>query len=191
MNGIDLAVEWAASAHRRIGVLLPIDIDLACRAVHLRVRSKRLHEDSDGYLLRTPKRWYAVINTDRTQERQRWTLAHELCEYLIARRQVMPDTGPRTILCDKGTAHERLCDRFAAALLMPASVLRDQARELRHGPKNDKTDVLASRFGVSEMAMRIRLRELRMGYALRQTRVVIDEGKISCMIDEVTARHHR
>jgi Zn-dependent peptidase ImmA (M78 family) len=160
VKDLDRAVEWAASAHRRVGTAIPIDVATACHIVKLRVRSKRLHEDSDGYLLRTPKYWYAVINTDRPQERQRWTLAHELCEYLIARQYHDSEAGPRTIMRACGTAQERLCDRFAAELLMPADQVRAQANEVHHSARNDKTNVLASRFGVSETAMRIRLREI-------------------------------
>jgi Zn-dependent peptidase ImmA (M78 family) len=53
---------------------------------------------------------------------------------------------------------ERLADRYAATLTMPAA---DVARLLKEfSDSGDKADVMAARFGVSEAAMRWRIQEL-------------------------------
>ena len=159
---LDHALEWAASAHKRFGQDLPIDIRTICRAVKLYVRHEPLHEDTGGYLLRTPKRWYAVINSRFPEERQRWALAHELGEYMLVRqRERKGEQFPRGELRVYEPRKERFCDRFAANLLMPQSAVRAQSAEVHHSPGNSKVDVLAGRFAVSAQAMRLRLREIR------------------------------
>lgn len=160
----DLAAEWASSALKRIGDTIPVDVRAACRAVKLYSRQEQLQEDARGFLIKTPARWYAVINSTRSEESRRWILAHELCEYLMVRQQERRGRvyRPRERVECEGDGHERLCDRFAALLLMPEARVRALASDLHHDLRNDKTDVLASRFGVSEQAMRIRLRELRL-----------------------------
>lgn len=162
MTAPDLAAEWAASALKRIGDSVPIDVRAACRRVKLWVRPEEMHEDSRGFLLKTPARWYAVINSRIPEERRRWALAHELCEYLLVRQQERQGRvyKPRDRIECEHDGQERLCDRFAALLLMPEARVREIAREVHHSAKNNKTNVLAGRLGVSEQAMRLRLREL-------------------------------
>jgi len=151
----DLAVEWAASAWRHLELSIPVDLRKVCRQVKLYVRQADLGHTA-GHLMQTPKRFYAVINSRDHLERQRFTLAHEIGEYLLLqhyKRHGWP------VLSNSYT--ERFCDRFAVHLLMPSELVREQAAEVGHCPRrNDKTVVLASRFGVSEQAMRARLVEL-------------------------------
>ncbi len=56
-------------------------------------------------------------------------------------------------------SEERLATLFAVHVTMPESEVRRQAAELGHAGQN-KSRVLASRFGVSHAAMLLRLREL-------------------------------
>ncbi len=170
--GVDLAIEWSASALKRVGDSIPVDVRSACRIAKLWVRFEELPEDTRGFLLKTPARWYAVVNSRRSQESRRWILAHELCEYMLVRRQERRGRvfKPRDRVECEDDRHEQLCNRFAALLLMPEARVRDLAAELHHSPRNNKTAVLAGRFGVSEQAMQLRLRELRLLPRGRATR---------------------
>lgn len=150
----DLAAEWAASAWRNLELTIPVDLHKVRRHLKLRLRKSDLGYNP-GHLLKTAKCRYAVLNLRDCLERQRFTLAHEIGEFLLMQHYErlgrVPPVGERA---------ERFCDRFATMLLMPADLVNDVAAELGHGPRNPKADVLASRFGVSMQAMRQRLREL-------------------------------
>ncbi len=149
-----LAQEWAASAWKNLGLSIPVDVDVVRR--HLKLYLRRVDAGyNGGHLLKTPKRWYVVINTRDPMERQRFTAAHEIGEYLLIRHYQRQGKEP-----PKSSRNERFCDAFAAHLLMPEDIVRQQADELCHGRRNDKRDVLASRFGVSREALNIRLRDL-------------------------------
>ena len=79
-------------------------------------------------------------------------LWHEFFEILSAHPRFPSRLPPE--------AEERLATQFAVHVMMPEMDVRRNAAELRHPHELDKTRVLAGRFGVSLMAMRIRLREL-------------------------------
>ncbi|MCE5322109.1 ImmA/IrrE family metallo-endopeptidase [bacterium] len=161
-NPIDLAQEWAASAWKRFDFELPVNLSLICKYLKINFRHKVMEDAVGGYLLRTPKRRYIVMNSNHELARQRFTIAHEIAEFLLDRRQEY--SGRRYSIDGSQEPRERFCNRFAANLLMPAAAVLTQAQELHHSTRNNKTNVLASRFGVSEQAMRYRLNEL----ALRQ-----------------------
>lgn len=97
--------------------------------------------------------WVITLNDDEPEVRQRFSLAHELFHTIV-------DEWAQRLLPSRGgyTADERLeqmCDRFAAALLAPRVMLRaDWASGMQSVPK------LAARYGVSKVAMRVRLLEL-------------------------------
>lgn len=89
-----------------------------------------------------------------------FTLWHEWFDILAA-RPAFPGSPV-------GAYAERLADRYAACLTMPEGTLRESVATFRG--RGDKTDVLASRFGVSRAAMRRRLRELNLASHLWEAR---------------------
>lgn len=151
----DLALEWARSAWIRLELELPVDLERVRKHLGLYLRVTDLGEGG-GYLLKTPKRCYIVVNQLHTPERQRFSIAHEIGEHLLVRH------------CDRqarrhvqGELKERFCDTFAAALLMPEDAVRQHAERMFHDIRtNDKTPALAHVFGVSYAAMGRRLWEL-------------------------------
>lgn len=103
--------------------------------------------------------WYAAdegyvvrISPFLTAPRANFTLWHEFFE-ILATRPRFPDTYHRRMV-------ERLADRFAACLTMPAEELALAAAPMRG--RGDKSAALAARFGVSASAMRRRLHELKL-----------------------------
>lgn len=154
---LNLAIEWSLSAWNNLGIQIPVDLEKVRKHLGLYLRRVDLGHN-DGHLLRTPKRWYVVTNIRQSIEKQRFTSAHEIGEYLLIQHYERQGKNPPV------NGHtERFCDAFAANLLMPAEVVKQQLAELGHNRHNDKRDVLASRFGVSRQALTIRLRELGMG----------------------------
>lgn len=100
--------------------------------------------EAGGYLVR--------LSPFLTAPRANFTLWHEFFEMMAARPRF---PGP-----PHGRTAERLADRFAACLTMPPEELRRAA--LPFSGCEDKSAVLAARFGVSPSAMRRRLRELKL-----------------------------
>ena len=99
---------------------------------------------------------------------RRFTLAHEIRHHLLTGK-INPDS--RLFFFDtarvRRTIIESACDRFAALLLMPEDLIRLHHTELTHNAEQ-RVRIMAERFGVSAWAMRRRLRELKLPYAMRR-----------------------
>lgn len=153
---IHLADEWAAAAWKRFNLTIPVNLDTVRKSLHLYVRRQSLPESESGFILQTAHRHYIILNDRQSPERQAFTMAHEIGEFLLMRHL---DRNGRKLA--QGKPKEKFCDRFAANLLMPADQVRDAASRLYHNKKtNDKTCAVAHQFGVSIQAMSYRLSEL-------------------------------
>lgn len=152
-----LAERQADRLRSELGVLGP-----ALREEHLTdlpwltiVRREGL--PTSGLATKTEFGWLVVVKGDEPLVRQRFSWAHELKHLLD---DSMIDQGPHGLYppVDGYSAHERaerICDRFAAALLMPRVLLRaDWADGLQDIAR------LAERYDVSRAAMRVRLSQL-------------------------------
>jgi len=117
------------------------------------VVDRRSDWPTSGMAVRARNHWRIVIRADESRQRQRFSLAHEF-------KHVLDDP-----LVDRLYTHltpsgrrersERLCNYFAACLLMPrAWVKRDWCAGVQ------KTRELAKRYYVSQEAMSTRLSEL-------------------------------
>jgi Zn-dependent peptidase ImmA (M78 family) len=112
---------------------------------------------TSGLATKTDFGWLIVIKGDEPMVRQRFSWAHELKHILD---DGLIDQLPAGLYPSVGgySQHERaerVCDRFAAALLMPKPMVRaDWADGLQDIAK------LAKRYDVSRAAMRIRLSQL-------------------------------
>lgn len=84
--------------------------------------------------------------------RRRYTCAHEIGHWLLAK---WPEAVPEST---KHASVERWCDRFAAALLMPATWIVNEL--MRNSLDIDAIATLPSRFGVSRQAALLRVSEL-------------------------------
>ncbi|MCQ2413129.1 MAG: ImmA/IrrE family metallo-endopeptidase [Sphaerochaetaceae bacterium] len=99
-----------------------------------------------------------VLNASRPIQRIRFTAAHELCHYL---KDSNLDAGPLCVTNSKNRI-ERYADRFAAAFLMPADVMKDKLSEYYCGQSLSYDSVLkiAEFFGVSFEACLFRIATL-------------------------------
>lgn len=119
--------------------------------------TRRAFLPTSGLATRTDFGWLVVIKGDEPHVRQRFSLAHEIKHVLDDEPM---DAVPGGLYPSRAgySAHERaerVCDRFAAALLMPKMLLRaDWADGLQDIAR------LARRYDVSRIAMRVRLSQL-------------------------------
>lgn len=141
----------------------PVDLQQMAAALGLQViADPSMPADVSGYIARSDgpheETHRIAINARDGRQRQRFTLAHEIAHFLL-HRDIL-DAGikdDRMYRSRLGDALEREANTVAAQLLMPPRlVLADWRSGVRDVP------ALASRYGVSEPAMAIRLRELRL-----------------------------
>ena len=106
---------------------------------------------------KTERGWVIVLRADEPDVRQRFSLAHEIKHVLDDELMRTHDRGLYlpSIRHSSEEQTERVCDHFAACLLMPKMLLRRDWTSLIQ-----ETARLARRYHVSQAAIEIRLREL-------------------------------
>ncbi|MEJ7784895.1 MAG: ImmA/IrrE family metallo-endopeptidase [Solirubrobacteraceae bacterium] len=120
-----------------------------------------------GLLFPAQRRIYVnAVEAQRSPGRRNFTIAHELGHWHLhrsagddahARFCRSDDVGGDARAVKLASRIEREANRFAAALLMPEPLVRAQAEELRLNVR-----LLAGRFGVSVLAMQVRLESLNL-----------------------------
>jgi hypothetical protein len=97
--------------------------------------------------------YFIAINKNRSYSHQRFTLAHEIKHFLdYPYAQVLYGKLGHGDTVQRDKRVERLCDHFAANLLVPSNLLK---RAWSHGIQD--LGALAGLFAVSEETMQIRL----------------------------------
>lgn len=111
-------------------------------------RHDQIIDEASGLTVWDGSNWVIVINTTDTKTRQRFSLCHEF-KHIVdhATKDTQARFTPEQI--------ERLCDIFAASVLMPKLHVK---RYWGRGPRTVST--MAARFGVSPQAMSYRLDQL-------------------------------
>jgi hypothetical protein len=100
-------------------------------------------------------RWLILLNQSEPAVRRRFSLMHEFKHVLdhgLTQTCYPPVFGYST-----EDRVEKICDYFAACLLMPKRLIKQRYFQGLHDPAE-----LAGEFGVSETAMRYRLQQLRL-----------------------------
>jgi Zn-dependent peptidase ImmA (M78 family) len=151
----------------RFGSKVPIDIDAIVKAYDISVVVEELETSVSGILMIESKHIYIVLNLFHPEGRKRFTQAHELGHFLLHRdsSKVFIDETP---LFRKDEPSKPVVDPkeveanvFAAELLMPEDVLRTDLDEkpLKAGDEG-AVRKLATRYGVSTVALKYRLKGL-------------------------------
>lgn len=144
----------------------PIPIAAVANSLGLDVQQVSLGDDVSGILVVNPTGGVIGVNKDHARARQRFTIAHEIGHYVLHRQdeQLFIDKGYRALFRDENSSRgtdtrEVDANAFAAALLMPASVVRKSARShhLDLGDEGGPIEELARLFQVSTQAMTYRL----------------------------------
>lgn len=172
----DEAELFAYKAWETLKLEPPVDLSKVTARLKIEVHEREFVEEIDGMYLRLPGAppMIAVNNSYlKPLTRRRFTLAHEIGHHLLTRR-ISPrrrlfffDTAKRS-----RTIMERACDRFAALLLMPEKLVRLYYKELSYNTEQ-RSRIMAERFGVSGWALRRRLKELDLPVMPRRRSVMI------------------
>jgi Zn-dependent peptidase ImmA (M78 family) len=127
----------------------PTDLETICEKLHVKTRDS--HElIGSGALIKQGESLQILCAPDLSQERRRFTIAHELGHVVLARRGEKPVRQSREL--------ERLCDMFAAELLMPTATFIQAVGRVVHV---QDIPALARSFQVSLTSAAIRCAELR------------------------------
>jgi Zn-dependent peptidase ImmA (M78 family) len=151
--------------HRDLMLTPPIDLLQICEYRGIDYGERPMPRWLDGLHSRDEFGEFICINSmpEKPIGRKRFTLAHELGHSCI--NNVLHITQPfcLDIEVDRPrTPMERLCNRFAADLLMPAEAVCSAVRELRTYPRAHILQSLAVLFSITPEAAAVRLRELRL-----------------------------
>jgi Zn-dependent peptidase ImmA (M78 family) len=127
-----------------------------------------LGDDCSGVLVRSANGAVIGVNKDHHENRQRFTIAHEIAHFCLHTGKLYVDKGYwinfRNADSGSGTKEEeRQANAFAAALLMPAAWVKERfyAAPFDLGDdSNERLEALADQFGVSQQAMTYRLMSL-------------------------------
>lgn len=133
--------------------LLPVDPLAIAQAMGLRV--ERCALDHSGHYSYNDGNPLIQFNADEPVVRQRFTLAHEIGHHVHGDLDAPRDTSEQFNASSRDP-REVAANRFAAALLMPAAIVKHLVLE-----KNvTSLQALAKTFGVSTAAMEFRLKNI-------------------------------
>lgn len=151
---------------------VPIPIDELAFSRGLAIRPYDLGDDVSGVLVINNGTGFIGYNPSESIVRQRFTLAHELGHY-----ELHCNKNQKTLFVDKQfrvefrnqvsstgeIADEREANAFAAAILMPESILINEIKN-HHFELSDDDNIkeLSKLFGVSVSAMTYRLLNLKL-----------------------------
>jgi hypothetical protein len=149
----------------------PVDVIGLARALGVNVFVSSKLNEASGKLFRDTVNGGAngysiLVNVSDPVVRQRFTVAHELGHYLLhldnmESGEITDDAFYRSGL---GVFREAEANRVAAEILMPLDRIQmDRAILSGNGQNPDDAKILASQYGVSEMAMAIRVDQLLKG----------------------------
>jgi Zn-dependent peptidase ImmA (M78 family) len=137
--------------------LVPFDIEGLVKMFKIKIRRVKLKSEISGILVKEKEEWEILVNNAHHLNRQRYTIAHELAHYCLHKhyKQKFEDQiFFRGVESDK---EEMQANAFASEILMPEQEFRklvdDGIRQI---------DLLADKFGVSTLALRIRAKSLGM-----------------------------
>ena len=129
----------------------PVPSEVIIELAFVRVATRRMLPASGATRWVKP-RWVILLNSLESPTRQRFSLAHEfkhIIDHSHRRITAALDTPAKQL------ANERLCDFFAACLLMPRTWVK-----AAYGSGLQDVVALAERFEVSPQAMAVRLQQL-------------------------------
>ncbi|MDY4678246.1 ImmA/IrrE family metallo-endopeptidase [Bifidobacterium tsurumiense] len=141
---------------------LPVDPYAVAQHLGLKPQKLALEPNIDGLLVKDKQGepFKAVTDMFASEHRQRFTIAHEIGHW-VHKYQNIPDdkvlgrVESRDDTSSKGIDPEEIwANRFAAALLMPAAIVR------RHWGEGRTREELAEMFGVSRRSMDVRIATL-------------------------------
>ncbi|MCA6067090.1 ImmA/IrrE family metallo-endopeptidase [Chryseobacterium sp. RG1] len=151
----------------------PIPIKSIIKSFGIKLSPYDLGEDVSGVLVIDNDNCKIGYNSTESYSRQRFTLAHELGHYILHKnkqQEVFVDNITymfrKTSSKNKDYKIEMEANQFAAAILMPKSLIEKELEKLDDGFVNDHNLIseLSKKFKVSQIAMTYRLNNLGYFY---------------------------
>jgi len=133
----------------------PLDVERLVFSLGIRLNSVPLDDEISGHLALTEQGWAITVNSLHHPKRQRFTVAHELGHYMLHRRKCQEFTDKKLFRGVDQNPMETEANTYAADLLMPADHFKDFITIT-----SNKIDAIASYFGVSALAVRVRAKTL-------------------------------
>jgi Zn-dependent peptidase ImmA (M78 family) len=143
---------------------LPINPELCAKKLNIRVEDSELEDDISGIFVVEHDESYIIYNRSESHVRQRFTIAHELGHFILHKSSgVFVDRKPKALYRNSASStgevlKEREANAFAAALLMPKSLIDREIKKI--SDTEEIVDKLAELFEVSKLAMSFRLSNL-------------------------------
>lgn len=149
---------------------IPVPIDLVTAHLNLKTTSSGLTDDISGLLVVDKKQGIIGFNASHPPVRKRFTIAHEIGHYVLHVKQAQSRLFVDRYVYRRddesatGTDQEEVeANAFAAALLMPEKLLREEIKKNSFDPDDEDTlSSLAALFSVSTSAMSYRLVNLKI-----------------------------
>ncbi len=147
----------------------PVPVETVARRLGLKLESAVLGDDVSGVLVIADGQGFIGYNADQSPVRQRFTIAHECGHFMLhsATSELFIDKRYMALFRRDRTSstgdnnQEVQANRFAAALLMPAELIKREvaSTDFDLGDEEAITE-LAEKFQVSKQAMSLRLASL-------------------------------
>lgn len=139
---------------------IPVRIGALAAELGLDVRLSSLSPRISGLIEPSDDQSFSIkVNKFESEERQRFTVAHEVAHFLLHRNLIkngiVDSIMYRSALSSK---HEVEANRLAADILMPYDAIEAGLKELGNVRDEATATALARKFRVSLPAMKVRLR---------------------------------
>ena len=161
------ARQAARHIYEREGYELPADVEQIARAHGLTVSKLELDDTVSGVLVLQDGRAVIGVNTNHSENRKRFTIAHELGHFLLHRSaaSLFIDTAHVFFRNEKSADGSRRqeveANAFASELLMPEQAVRACVeQEVPDAFDQAAMEAVAQRFKVSLQALTFRLAKL-------------------------------
>lgn len=180
MKQLDISTEANRLLEESGSFSAPVDLNKIADFLGITIHSEPLEEEVSGMLIVASGNKHIIVNSAHHQNRKRFTIAHEMGHLnlhhksgdglffdkkmaIYNRRGTPSDPLYSDANSTTNPDQERQANAFAASLLMPEALIRNYI-DGRQLDISDEFDValISNAFGVSEQAMSIRLRNLKL-----------------------------
>lgn len=142
------------------------DVEKFAKWLKIELLPKELDDDVAGLFVRIDGKPIISFNKNhKNKERKRFTIAHELGHFFLhSNKNIFVDKNPKVMFRNTASSsgeqlQEREANHFAAALLMPKKLIKDEIDKIPYDIMNP-VKYLSEQFKVSEQAMTFRLANL-------------------------------
>jgi Zn-dependent peptidase ImmA (M78 family) len=148
---------------------VPVDVINLVKHLKINIEELELEDDVSGFLALDGDKTYIGYNISQRPERKRFTVAHELAHYYLHAKKETPlfidklqKSEPQRMYRDSKSStgeyvREIEANAFAAALLMPKTLIENELNNFTAEDPEVWVSKLAEKFEVSKQAMNIRL----------------------------------